>query len=81
MRQGANVGLPANPAAASALTDPTLRQILAYSHASPYIQNYFDIAYPTNVGQALDTAVANYFASQGTPQSIVTEIDQAAAQQ
>ena len=45
------------------------------------MQNYFDIAYPTNVGQALDNAVANYFAGQGTPDGIVTAIDQAAAQQ
>src|SRR5262249_11229683 len=64
---GANTGLPANAAAASALTDPTLRQILSYSHASPFIQNYFDIAFPTNVGQAVDNAVANFFAGQGSP--------------
>jgi len=76
---GANVGLPANPAAASALTDPTLRQILAYSHASPYIQNYFDIAFPTNVGQAVDNAVANFFAGQGTPATIIQTVNQAAS--
>jgi len=76
---GANTGLPANPAAASALTDPTLRQILAYSHASPYIQNYFDIAFPTNVGQAVDNAVANFFAGQGTPATIIQTVDQAAS--
>ena len=76
---GASVGLPANPAAASALTDPTLRQILAYSQKSPYIQNYFDIAFPTNVGQAIDNAVANFFAGQGTPATIIQTVDQAAA--
>jgi raffinose/stachyose/melibiose transport system substrate-binding protein len=77
----ANVGLPANPAAASALTLPAERQILQLSQAAPYVQNYLDIAYPTNVGQALDNAVADYFAGQGTPESIVSTIDQAAAQQ
>jgi raffinose/stachyose/melibiose transport system substrate-binding protein len=76
---GAAVGLPANPAAASALTDPTLRQILAYSHASPYIQNYFDIAFPTNVGQAVDNAVADFFAGQGSPQTIIQTVNQAAS--
>jgi raffinose/stachyose/melibiose transport system substrate-binding protein len=75
----ANTGLPANPAAASALTDSTLRQILAYSQKSPYIQNYFDIAFPTNVGQAIDNAVANFFAGQGTPATIIQTVDQAAA--
>jgi raffinose/stachyose/melibiose transport system substrate-binding protein len=77
----ADVGLPANLSAQSALNLPAEKQILQTSQHVPYIQNYFDIAYPTNVGQALDTAVANYFANQGTPQSIVTDIDQAAAQQ
>ena len=30
------------------------------------MQKYLDIAYPTNVGQALDNAVADFFAGQGT---------------
>jgi raffinose/stachyose/melibiose transport system substrate-binding protein len=77
----ANVGLPANPAAASALSLPAEKTILTFSQHASYVQNYFDIAYPTNVGQALDNAVANYFAGQGTPDGIVTAIDQAAAQQ
>ena len=77
----ANVGLPANPAAASALTLPAEKQILAQSQSAAFVQNYLDIAYPTNVGQALDNAVANFFAGQGTPQTIVTAIDQAASQQ
>ena len=76
---GAGVGLPANPSAAPALTDATLRQILSYSHASPYIQNYFDIAFPTNVGQAVDNAVANFFAGQGSPETIIQTVNQAAS--
>ena len=73
----ANVGLPANPAAASALSMPALKQVLAYNHAAPYVQTYFDIAFPTSVGQALDAAIATYFAGQGTPQSIITTVSQA----
>ncbi len=76
---GANVGLPANPAASSALTLPALKQVLTYNHAAPYIQTYFDIAFPTNVGQALDTAIANYFAGQGSAQSIISAVSQAKA--
>jgi raffinose/stachyose/melibiose transport system substrate-binding protein len=72
-------GLPVNTAAASAITDPTVKQVLQFSHTAPYIQQYFDIAFPTDVGQALDDAVANYFAGQGTPQSIVTSITTAAS--
>jgi raffinose/stachyose/melibiose transport system substrate-binding protein len=77
----ADVGLPANPAASSALTLPAEKTILSMSQHASYVQNYFDIAYPTNVGQALDNAVANYFAGQGSPAGIVTAIDQAASQQ
>jgi raffinose/stachyose/melibiose transport system substrate-binding protein len=71
------IGLPVNPAAASALTDPSLQAAQKYSRSTPYIQQYFDIAFPTDVGQALDDAVANYFAGQGTPQSIVTTVEHA----
>jgi raffinose/stachyose/melibiose transport system substrate-binding protein len=76
---GANVGLPANPAASSALA-PAQQQVLTYSHAAPYIQTYFDIAFPTNVGQALDAAIANFFAGQGSGQSIITAVSQAKSQ-
>jgi raffinose/stachyose/melibiose transport system substrate-binding protein len=76
---GADVGLPANPAASSAL-GPAQKQVLTYSHAAPYIQTYFDIAFPTNVGQALDAAIANFFAGQGSGQSIITAVSQAKSQ-
>jgi raffinose/stachyose/melibiose transport system substrate-binding protein len=70
-------GLPVNPAAASAITDPNLKQVLKYSQSAPYIQLYFDIAFPTNVGQALDNTVADYFGGKGTPQSMVHDITNA----
>ena len=76
---GANVGLPANSAAASALTLPAMQTVVSANHAAPYIQTYFDIAFPTSVGQALDTAIANYFAGQGDAQSIITAVSQAKA--
>ncbi|HUB42269.1 MAG TPA: extracellular solute-binding protein [Streptosporangiaceae bacterium] len=77
----ADVGLPANPAASSALTLPAEQTILAATKQTPYIQEYFDLAWPTNVGSALDAAVANMFANKATPQDIVSAINQAAAQQ
>jgi raffinose/stachyose/melibiose transport system substrate-binding protein len=75
---GASTGLPANPAAAPALTLPALKQVLSYYKATPFLQTYFDIAFPTNVGQALDAAVANYFAGAGTPQAIIQAVAQSA---
>jgi raffinose/stachyose/melibiose transport system substrate-binding protein len=76
----ADVGLPANSAAASALTMPALKQVLQYSHSVTYIQTYFDTAFPTSVGQALDAAIADFFAGQGTPQSIITAVKASASQ-
>jgi raffinose/stachyose/melibiose transport system substrate-binding protein len=75
----ANVGLPANSAAASALALPALKTVAQANHTAPYIQTYFDIAFPTSVGLALDAAIANFFGGQGTPQTIVTAINKAAA--
>jgi raffinose/stachyose/melibiose transport system substrate-binding protein len=71
--------LPVNPAAASAITDPTVKQVYQYLHSRQYIQAYFDTALPFTPGQALDDAVANYFANQGTPQSIVSSVTNAIA--
>jgi raffinose/stachyose/melibiose transport system substrate-binding protein len=73
------VGLPVNPAAATALTNPALQTAFQYSHSSSYIQTYFDIAMPTNVGQALDSAVADFFAGKGSGQSIIDSVSQAAS--
>ncbi|MFF1611021.1 extracellular solute-binding protein [Amycolatopsis sp. NPDC058278] len=75
--QGA--GLPVNTVAAKALKTDTLRQVYDYGTKAPYLQMYFDRAFPTAVGAALNDAVANMFAGQGTPEGIVTAVNQAAA--
>jgi raffinose/stachyose/melibiose transport system substrate-binding protein len=72
----AAIGLPVNPAAAASLSSPALKQVVTYSQSAPYIQTYFDIAFPTSVGQALDSAVANYVAGQGTPQAVIQSVHQ-----
>ena len=68
--------LPANPAAASAITNATVKQVLDYSKQASFIQTYFDIALPTAPGQALDDAVANFFAGQGGPDAITSSVSQ-----
>ncbi|GAA2033739.1 extracellular solute-binding protein [Catenulispora yoronensis] len=73
------IGLPVNPAAASSLTDPALQSAFQYSHSASYIQTYFDIAMPTNVGQALDSAVADFFAGKGSTQSIIDSVSKASS--
>jgi raffinose/stachyose/melibiose transport system substrate-binding protein len=71
-------GLPVNPQAASALTDPTMKAIHEYSQKAPYMQTYFDKALPTAAGAALNDAIANFFAGQGTPEGIVKAATEAA---
>jgi raffinose/stachyose/melibiose transport system substrate-binding protein len=70
----AGVGLPVNPAAASALVVPADQQALAANTAAPYIAVYFDQALPTQPGQNLDNAVANFFAGQGSVDQIPSSV-------
>jgi raffinose/stachyose/melibiose transport system substrate-binding protein len=72
--QQANVGLPANTAAESVLTDPALKAAAAAHDNAPYVAEYFDIAFPTNPGQALDLAIANFFAGSGSNQTIINSV-------
>ena len=72
--QKGEVGLPANSAAESVLTNPAL-QAAAKAHASAaYDAEYFDIAFPTNPGQSLDTALANFFAGKGSNSTIINSV-------
>jgi raffinose/stachyose/melibiose transport system substrate-binding protein len=73
--------LPANPAAIGAISDPTLAKVQKYLSSAPYIQMYFDQALPTSVGNALNDAIANFFAGQGTPEGIVQAFTKAVADQ
>lgn len=74
------VSIPANGGATSAITDPTLQKVLTYLQGVSYNQLYFDQALPTNVGNAVNDAVSNFFAGQGTPQDIADSAGKAAAQ-
>ena len=60
---GAGVGLPANPAAADALTVPAAKDAAAANASASSIAVYFDTALPTTPGQNLDNAVAKFFAT------------------
>jgi raffinose/stachyose/melibiose transport system substrate-binding protein len=70
----ANVGLPANGAAEAVLSNPAL---LAAAHAhdsAAYDAEYFDIAFPTDPGLALDSALANFFAGKGSNSTIINSV-------
>lgn len=67
-------GMPANKAAADAITVDGEKTALASYQAADYIQMYFDTALPQQPGQNLDTALANFFAGQGNAQSIADSV-------
>jgi raffinose/stachyose/melibiose transport system substrate-binding protein len=66
--------LPVNSDAASAIEDATVKSVQDYAADASYIQTYFDIALPTEAGQALDDAVANFFAGKGDGEAIVQSV-------
>jgi raffinose/stachyose/melibiose transport system substrate-binding protein len=68
--------LPVNAAAASAIKDPTVKTVQDFAANASYIQTYFDIALPTSAGQALDDAVANFFAGKGDGEAIVKSVNE-----
>jgi raffinose/stachyose/melibiose transport system substrate-binding protein len=72
--QQGNIGLPANSSAESVLTDPALKAAAQAHDSSSYVAEYFDIAFPTNPGLALDAAIANFFAGKATNQSIINSV-------
>ncbi len=73
-----DMGLPTNPAATGAVSDPALAQLLEVRDASPYIQLYFDTAFGASIGGAMNDSIALLFADQATPQDIVDATMQAA---
>ena len=76
-----DMGLPTNPAASDSVTDPALAQLLEVRDAAPYVQLYFDTAFGTSVGGAMNDAVALLFAGEATPQDIVDATQTAADQE
>ena len=74
------VTIPSNGSATSAITDPTLKKVLTYLQGVSYNQLYFDQALPTAVGNAVNDAVSNFFAGQGTSADIAASAAKAASQ-
>jgi raffinose/stachyose/melibiose transport system substrate-binding protein len=76
-----NVGVPVAPGSASSVSDPTLQGVIQARDKSAFTQLYFDKAFTTSVGAALDDAIANLFAGATTPEGVVKSIKDAVASQ
>jgi len=72
-------GIPTNPAAASALTSPRLQQISDAMANSSYVQLWFDTAFGTTVGNAMNAAIITLFAGTGKPADVPAAMAAAAA--
>lgn len=76
-----DMGLPTNPAANDSVSDPALAGLLEVRDAAPYIQLYFDTAFGTSVGGAMNDEIALLFAGKATPEDVVEATQQAADQE
>jgi raffinose/stachyose/melibiose transport system substrate-binding protein len=70
----ASIGLPANPAAESAITNTAVKAAAQAHDNAAYVAGYFDQALPTNPGLALDAAIANFFAGKGSNSTIINSV-------
>jgi len=72
-------GLPVTQGAETSVTDPNMKTLLDFRNNAAYVQLWLDVAYGNTIGGALNEAVANMFAGQGTAQDIVDAMTTAAA--
>ncbi|QJW35620.1 extracellular solute-binding protein [Cellulosimicrobium protaetiae] len=73
--------LPASSEAQGVVTDPALVSILEAYNEAPYVSVWLDTLYGQNIGNALNTAVVNLLAGQGSPEDIVQAVNDAAAKE
>ena len=69
---------PVNTVAQEAVTEPYLQQILEAYNAAPYASQWLDTSYGQNVGNALNVAVVDMLAGNGSPEDIVKAVNDAA---
>jgi raffinose/stachyose/melibiose transport system substrate-binding protein len=72
-------GLPVTKGSEVGITDPNLSQVLQGLQSATYVQLWLDTAYGPTVGGAMNDGIVNLFAGNGTPEDIVTAIQDAVA--
>jgi raffinose/stachyose/melibiose transport system substrate-binding protein len=73
-----DMGLPTNPAANGAVSDPALADLLEVRDDAPYVQLYFDTAFGASIGGAMNDEIALLFAGKASPQDVVDATQEAA---
>lgn len=69
---------PVNSEAQGVVTETHLKSVLDAYNKAPFVSQWLDTVYGQNVGNALNTAVVNLLAGQGTPEDIVEAVKTAA---
>lgn len=72
-------GIPTVPSAMESLEDPNLKMVAEGLAAASFVQLWLDTAYGTTVGNAMNEGIVNLFGGAGTPEDIVTKMEDAAA--
>jgi multiple sugar transport system substrate-binding protein/raffinose/stachyose/melibiose transport system substrate-binding protein len=70
--------IPASQDAQGAVTDPALSLLLEAYNEAPYVTVWLDTLFGQNIGNALNVAVVDLLAGQGTAADIVTAVNDAA---
>lgn len=71
-------GIPTVAEAQSSLEDPNLKMVAEGLAASSFVQLWLDTAYGTTVGNAMNEGIVNLFGGNGTPEDVVTKMEDAA---
>lgn len=69
---------PVNTEAQKAVTEPYLKQIIEAYNEAPFVSQWLDTVYGLNVGNALNVAVVDLLAGNGTPEGIIDAVTEAA---
>jgi raffinose/stachyose/melibiose transport system substrate-binding protein len=72
-------GIPTVPAATASLEDPNLARVAEGLANASFVQLWFDTAFGTTVGNAMNEGIVNLFGGAGTPEDIVKRMEDAAA--
>jgi len=70
-------GLPVTAGSEAGISDTNLQQVLAGLKKATYVQLWLDTSYGPTVGGAMNDGIVNLFAGNGTPEDIVTAIQDA----
>ena len=73
-----DMGLPTNPTATEFVSDPALAELLKVRNEAARVQLYFDTAFGTSIGGAMNDEIALVFAGQASAQDVVTKTQEAA---